>query len=490
VDLAYQEDIPSQKPQFETELVARALAAVLLKPASSATVLGVHGPWGSGKTTLLEALRRQLKQQLGNDKSIFIWFNAWKFQDRESLWRALILHVLAQLQEHGADDKQVKELQQSLYLAFAVEEKGPWKINWRTLIVEIISILLSVVKLGFVARALKSSGGWLARLFLSDKDENGNEGDGKDDDEDAKHSPLDRKRVEKLAAVLERETVERQVVRVESIEQFLENFQSLVKNLTDAQRQIFIFVDDLDRCLPESALQIFESIKLFMDAPGCRYALALDRDVIRKGLAVRYTRVGEAAQGQVFIDADEYIEKTISVSYDLARLSPADAVQLIDSFQMPLAIKQSQKELIILALGTNPRRLKRFMNTLALQMHLADLSRSAGGAIPIDADFSLFLKVQLVAYRYSGVFSVVLSDPPLLRRLLDINAEYQRDVQAGDAIAARESRNNKVRTENPLISPLQTAEDFWRLMALDPPIPDEPQTVAKIQSWFRYRSPV
>src|SRR5208282_739628 len=155
MDLIYQEDIPSSQPKFEVEVIARALVAVLLKPAEGATVLGLHGPWGSGKTTVLGALRRELERQVGKDKGIFIWFNAWKFQDREALWRALILHVLAQLKERGGDQKQIKELQQSLYLAFVVEEKGPWKINWRSLIVEIISILLSVVKLGFVGKALK-----------------------------------------------------------------------------------------------------------------------------------------------------------------------------------------------------------------------------------------------------------------------------------------------------------------------------------------------
>src|SRR5205823_10344234 len=120
----------------------RALASVLLRPAEGATELGIHGPWGSGKAALLEALHRDLEQQLGKDKGIFIRFNAWKFQDREALWRALILHVLAQLKECGSDKKQIEELQQSLYRAFAVEEKGPWKINWRTLIIEVISILL------------------------------------------------------------------------------------------------------------------------------------------------------------------------------------------------------------------------------------------------------------------------------------------------------------------------------------------------------------
>ncbi len=489
MDLAYREDIPSTSPLFDYELVGRALASVLLQPGEGATVLGVHGPWGAGKTTLLEALHRELEQQVGREKGIFIWFNAWKFQDREALWRALIMHVLARLKEQGGDKTQIAELEQSLYRAFTVEEKGPWKINWRTLIVELLGIVLSAVKLDFVAKALRGSTGWFGRLFLKGPD--GNNGQDAESKE-ATASTLDEKRVEKLASVLERETIQHQVAQVESIEQFLDKFQALMKKLTDSHCQVFVFVDDLDRCLPESALQIFESIKLFMDAQGCRYIVALDRDVIRKGLAVRYARAGEAASGQAFIDPDEYIEKTISISYDLPRLSAKDALRLIEDFQLPISMDRQNKDLIVLALGTNPRRVKRFMNSLAVQLYLADLAKPAGTStwtLPADPrDFDLFLKLQLIGYRYSGVFSALLSDPPLLHRLQDVSASYQQGLKDGDGISARQTRNRLLSVENSAVWTLQTAEDFWRLMAINPPIPKDPQIASKIQGWFRYRT--
>lgn len=485
MNLAYLENTPSTSPLFDYDLVAKALAPVLFQPAKGATVLGVHGPWGAGKTTLINSLQRELEQQVGKDKGIFIWFNAWKFQDREALWRALIMHVLAQLRESGGEETKIAELEQSLYRAFSVEEKGPWKINWRTVVVELLGIVLSAVKLDFVAKALKESTGWFGRLFLKDSN-----GQGKETSQ-AKGSPVDEKRIEKLASVLERETIHRQVAQIESIEQFLDKFQALMKTLTDSSHQVFVFVDDLDRCLPESALQIFESIKLFMDAPGCRYIVALDRDVIRKGLAVRYARAGEAALGQMFIDPDEYIEKTISVSYDLPRLSATDALRLIDDFQLPVSLDRQNKDLVVLALGTNPRRLKRFMNNLAVQLYLADLAKPNGSTawtLPDNPrDFDLFLKLQLVAYRYSGVFSVLLSEPPLLHRLQDISLTYQQGLKTGDGISAREARNKSLVAENSIIWTLQTAEDFWRLMAINPPIPKDAQVVPRIQGWFRYR---
>lgn len=125
-----------------------------------------------------------------------------------------------------------------------------------------------------------------------------------------------------ISGILERTTVRRHVAQIRSIEQFLGKFCDLLNILLERKQRVFVFVDDLDRCLPEDALEVFESIKLFLDAPGCGYVVALDRDVIRKGLAARYSRPGMAGAGQDFIDPDQYIEKTISLSFDLPTLTP------------------------------------------------------------------------------------------------------------------------------------------------------------------------
>jgi predicted KAP-like P-loop ATPase len=39
--------------------------------------------------------------------------------------------------------------------------------------------------------------------------------------------------------------------------------------------KIVIFVDDLDRCLPDNALDVIESMKLFFDLPGFVFVVGL-----------------------------------------------------------------------------------------------------------------------------------------------------------------------------------------------------------------------
>ena len=482
----YMEDIPAEAPEFNYNLVARALVPLLSRKSTGATVVGIHGPWGTGKTTLMRALERELRDEFDPEQHVFVQFNAWKYQERQALWRALILRVLGELRAHGADQKNLEELEASLYRSFAVEEKGPWQVNWRTLIVELIGVLLSVVKLDFVAKALKESTGFFGRLLTW----GWGSGEEKKDEEG---SVIDKERVEKLASVLERTTVERQVVQVQSIEQFLDKFAELVEPKAGGGRRVFVFIDDLDRCLPESALEIFEAIKLFLDAPGCGYVVALDRDVIRKGLAVRYAQQSKDGGG-LFVDPDEYIEKTISVSYDLPRLSASDARAVIEKFDLPVTLGEQHKKLILRALGPNPRRVKRFMNTLSVQLTLAKLAREAGE--PIDeallssaapdapARFNYFLKLALLAYKYSGLFSLALKDPKLLQRLQRLSNQYSLGAKQ-DPAKARVERNEALANEPALLFGLKTEEEFWELMAASPSVLDDFKLTRQLLSWFR-----
>jgi hypothetical protein len=315
---------------------------------------------------------------------------------------------------------------------------------------------------------------------------------GKKKDEE-EGSPLDEKRVEKLASVLERTTVQRQVVQVQSIEQFLDKFAKLIEPAADSGRRVFVFIDDLDRCLPESALEIFEAIKLFLDAPGCGYVVALDRDVIRKGLAVRYSQQSKDGGG-LFIDSDEYIEKTISVSYDLPRLSGSDALAIVSKYDLPVALNEEHQELILLALGANPRRVKRFMNTLSVQLQLAKLVKEAGepiddALISFDTEtapqrFKYFLKLALLAYKYSGLFSLAIRDPKVLWRLQRLSNDYRNNV-GEDPAKAQTVRNTALEGESALLLGLKTEEEFWQLMAAGPSVLDDFALTTQLLSWFR-----
>ena len=66
-------------------------------------------------------------------------------------------------------------------------------------------------------------------------------------------------------------------------------FGQLIKeHVTKQGRRLFVFVDDLDRCLPEAAVGALEAIKLFLDIEDCVFVLGMDRHLVEQGIRVRY----------------------------------------------------------------------------------------------------------------------------------------------------------------------------------------------------------
>ena len=344
--------------------------------------------------------------------------------------------------------------------------------------------MLSAIKLDFVANSIKDSTGWFGQLFIGGKNKNDK------DEKEKEEALLNKERIDKLASLFERTITERQVLQVQSIEQFLSEFRKLIDQFTKNEKKVFVFIDDLDRCLPESALEIFESIKLFLDAPGCGYIVALDREVIRKGLAIKYAQKGGVAVNNIFINPDEYIEKTISVSFDLPRLSEEDAYELINDFKLPIILDKQHMKLIIAGLGTNPRRVKRFMNTLAVYLRLDEIvmeaSPSGHNKIILNSDrqtIELFLKLLLISYRYPGIFASALDDSLLFGRLTVIAKKY---IGNDDQEKARKERRDALLVETPIISTLQDEEEFWKFLCAEPSLQNQ-SNLTQLLNWFRYR---
>lgn len=54
---------------------------------------------------------------------------------------------------------------------------------------------------------------------------------------------------------------------------------------------LLFLIDDLDRCLPEKAVEMLESIKQFLEVPGCAFVLAVDDEIIERGILTSVSRL-------------------------------------------------------------------------------------------------------------------------------------------------------------------------------------------------------
>lgn len=452
------DDLPADPPSFDFDRVASVLAADVLSQRSHAFVLGLHGPWGCGKSTLLGALRKKL-----DDDVLIIDFNAWKYADREALWRALILRVIEAVKGAGGDAKLADEMQRSLYSEFTVEGRGALKVDWVAATTEAVLMAMRLATANIAAGPISGAGTVLNRVFNRKPQEN----DGKLDDAS--------KSIERIGGVLKREVTRRTVERVVSIEQFLANFRILVSSLGEKKR-IAVLVDDLDRCLPETSLEIFEAIKLFMDAPECVYVIAVDRDAIARGLTVRY-----ANKGSMPVDPDQYIEKTITLSIDVPMLTQQDGETLLKACITAAACTDAQITAAATVLGPSPRRLKRFARLLDVHAQLGGHTGS-GGAID-----DMALKLALINYLNSRVFARLQREPALGYRLhMAVNERTTAfNKQNPDFVAARKAFVTRLLNEDEAVQAAAGDERLWAAVALEPRFDADPAALVGGLQWFR-----
>ncbi|WP_018686282.1 ribosomal protein L7/L12 [Actinokineospora enzanensis] len=140
-----------------------------------------------------------------------------------------------------------------------------------------------------------------------------------------------------------------------------EHFERLLGRATDdgAVRLVF-FIDDLDRCLPENILKTLEALKLFLNMPGCVYVLGVDREALENSINTRYK------------DRDiseRYLDKIVQVPFSLPPVSTDSTTSFVCSL-LPESLHDIAAD-IVAGLGTNPRRIKRFVNSFILNDELA-----------------------------------------------------------------------------------------------------------------------
>lgn len=237
--------------------------ADIIQTGNTPLTIGVFGTWGSGKTSLM----KMVKKNLPGDFTV-AWFDAWKYDKEETLWRAFLLNVLFAAEQKSGETEELTTLKTMLYRGLEFEKTGGVTIDLAKLGAKVaegaiqigLSFIPPLATLADMAKELQKSG-------------TGNVAGG-------------------FETAIQRERTKIYVEQVRSLEQFQNKFSKLVKSYI-APKRLVIFVDDLDRCLPEKAIEVLEAIKLFLDVENCVFVLGLDQEVIARGIEMKYRDFGE-----------------------------------------------------------------------------------------------------------------------------------------------------------------------------------------------------
>lgn len=382
----------------------------ILTEAQTPLTVGVFGPWGSGKTSLLRMLKEDVERK-GLPSLRPVWFTAWKYDRHEALWRAFILRVLDALYPRRSGDgpwedrdripvaelkeKQVKQveklgrLSRSLYETVEWEELGTWAMAWDESAREL-------AKLPAYLLLLAAGGDKVAEKLGISPD---------------------------LAQLVQRETQAHRLEHLTSMEQFEATFKDALTEILGDEGRLIVFVDDLDRCLPEKAVEVLEAIKLFLEVPGTAFVLGMDRTVIERGIEARYGECfrRDDDEGAEFpISGASYLQKIVQIPFHLPPLVVDDVGTYIEALEekVPADTRLSAMTQAVFAHGLlpNPRQTKRALNIFRL---LKEIAETRG----MDVSWPLLAKTVLIQTQWPRLYGDWRLYPTLVQTL---EAEYAR----------------------------------------------------------------
>lgn len=349
---------PSQEDLFGIQVYQDALIKYIRLTDTPITI-ALQGEWGSGKTSLMNQLCYNLCE--GDDAPYYaIWINTWQFSLMKTPQNAIISILEAIINQIG--------------------QLNPSAHKWEESKKKISGLFKKMATIGTkVAVGVAGLDGGIVDDILSDDDQ------GSD------------------IAQLKEETTR-------LIDDALQHDKS--------KRGFNFYIDDLDRIDPPVAVEILELLKNIFDLERCVFILAIDYDVVIKGLKPKFGELTDKNEREFRSFFDKIIQLPFSMpvaSYNVDTFL-VDALSKIGFFtKEELSSQQTAEELSEIArlsVGSNPRSLKRLTNTLALISIINETKASQSPGLQLleqDKKINFALVCMQIAYPY--IYNQLTEEP-------------------------------------------------------------------------------
>lgn len=149
--------------------------------------------------------------------------------------------------------------------------------------------------------------------------------------------------------------------------------EAVRKTISEAgKRGVIIFVDDLDRLNPPVAVEILELLKNIFTLDNCIFILAIDYEVVVKGLKPKFGELTEKNEREFRSFFDKIIQVPFSLPVNNYR--PMDFVfrslvnigYITELESTDPNVRSLFSTVVEASVGKNPRSIKRLINTLSL----------------------------------------------------------------------------------------------------------------------------
>lgn len=377
----------------------------------SPSTIGLYGDWGSGKSSLMKLAQKKIEEKNSKDgkekdkiKALCIEFNGWLFEGYEDTKTSLCGAILDALADEKRFSKEVTDYAKGLIR----------KIDFNRILGKGIKYGLDF----FLTGGLGALTDFSIRNLLSVAKANASEAQAKD--------------IEEILNEFKKSDKTRKEIK---------NFRNEFKELLDKSQveNVVVFIDELDRCLPDTVLEVFEAMRLFLFVDGMSFVIGADERLIQYSIKSKYKEV----PGNNMDIGKEYLEKVIQYPLCIPQLTQAEVNQYLaclllrqtltdedfkkildivyslepdqdfsmelinntasdiaESCKNDMALARQISSVLAPSINGNPRQCKRFLNTLYMRLELSK-------ARNVTLDKNILAKLMLAEYFNPEFFKAI-----------------------------------------------------------------------------------
>lgn len=484
---------------LNSEAIAKTIVKLIRDRPEHPITIGVHGDWGAGKSSVLEMIEAELSSE---KKVLCIKFNGWRYQGFEDAKIALIEAIVTELIDkkslYSKAKDEVNDILQRIDWLKAAKKSGSLLFTTFTGMPspELVETFLSGLQ-NFAADPMKYATMENAKGFI-----------------DQANSILKPKEPGK------------------NVPKEISEFRKAFKNLLGAANieQLIVLVDDLDRCLPDTAIETLEAIRLFIFTEKTAFVVAADEGMIEYAVRKHFPDFPDNTSHQTY--TRNYLEKLIQVPFKIPILgetetkiyvtlllvgaeigecqefdnlisvarerlkkpwanNPLDSETIRNALNTKAAEAQnalaiSEQVGPILASGTkgNPRQIKRFLNTLLLRKLTAE-ARGFGPSIVLPVMAKLMIAERFIPHLYEQIALSAAQSPEGICKELGLLEDVTQDIASVNDTAEKQGRNKK-----PSQRKIEKDRDVLKISQVSDAVSTEWTSSEMIKEWSNINPPL
>lgn len=272
------------KDPFKEDCLHRQEAAenltLLIRSITQPFVLSINAPWGMGKTTFIKMWQAKLK----NEGHACIYFNAWGSDFSTDPLVSFIGEIDSHLEGGLISPGQKSEFKKQFNKVKKISTELLKKATPLALKLSTLGVINNIEDIKTLLD-FDSSGDNAIADFVAKLTE------------------------DKIKSYREEKNT------IKNFQQNLERLAEIISNDSELKPPLLFFVDELDRCRPNYAIELLERIKHLFNVNGIVFILALDRQQLSHSVKSLYG---------IGMDAEGYLRRFIDLDYQLPNPSSED----------------------------------------------------------------------------------------------------------------------------------------------------------------------